>query len=453
MFAMAAFLLVSCDKDEPTADSSFSMKASDADYGSTVCARIDTIVSGDLTLANGPHVWDNTHNWIISGVVRVKGGAVLTIDPGTFISADPAVTTGANGVLVITKTGKIDAEGTAEAPIVFTSHKLLDCNAATIAAPGDFGGVILLGDAQVNTGSVTNVIEGLGDQPNVSDFYFGSTTTANNNQDSGILKYVRIEFAGRVLPTDGDNGVEINGLTLGGVGSGTTLDFIQVSYGLDDAFEFFGGTVNAAHLIAFTQDDDGFDFDWGYTGIITRAVAIANRKATHSGIPTPGVSDSNGIELDNNAAGTTVTPRTRPTINYLSIFGPSSSSTYANLYENGIHVRRAGRINLNNSTVSGYGFSTTNSRGIFLDGATVAGTFTNVEVDAFTTPPTTPAALTGVTGTTSATASAFGTSQPFYNNGSLNFSTAARTNGAFATGDSSWIGSWAKFTNFVTANE
>lgn len=455
MFAMAALLLVSCDKDEPTADSSFAMKASEADYGSTVCARIDTIVSGNLTSANGPHHWDNAHNWIISGVVRVKG-TTLEIDPGTYIVAAEGVQ-GANGVLVITKDAQIDAEGTAEAPIVFTSYKLIDCDASTTALPGDFGGVILLGNAQVNTGSVTNVIEGLGDQPNVSDFYFGGIGTGGNGHSAGIMKYVRIEFAGRVLPTEGDNGVEINGLTMGGVGSGTELDYIQVSYGLDDAFEFFGGTVGGDHLIAFAQDDDGFDFDWGYQGTITRSLALANKNATHSGLPTPGVADSNGIELDNDALSSANTPLTRPTLEYISIFGVRAC-TDGGLLENGVHLRRNGRITMRNSTVSGY------RTGIRLEGTLATPVafnyiFSNVEANAFVTA-TTPSPITGVTQslvTCPGNASSFGSTQPFYftnNSPALNFpTTVSRTNGAFATGDTAWAGSWTKFVDFETVYE
>ena len=434
--AIAVLGLNSCQNDDATADSSFAIKASGADYNAASLLPVQ-VVSGDIT---SDVTWTNDKVWVLSGVVRVKNNATLTINPGTFIKADPSITSGANGVLVITKTGRINAVGTAQAPIVFTSYKLLDGNDTTTALPGDFGGVVLLGDAQVNTGSVTNIIEGLGDQPNPEDFYFGGS---NNGHTAGSLKYVRIEFAGRVLPTEGENGVEINGLTFGAVGSGTLVDYIQVSYGLDDSYEWFGGTVNAGHLIAFAQDDDGFDFDWGYTGTIERAIAVANWKSTHS--TSSGSPDSNGIELDNNAGGTTVTPRTRPTVNYLSVFGVSSASD-ANVFENAIHVRRAGRIGLNHSTVSGY------NRGIFLDGATTAGTFDNVGAHAFVTPTQSPSALTGIVATsTSNPAEKWGTTQPFY--GPLDFTTGSRTNGAFATGDSAWIGSWAKFVDFETIYE
>jgi hypothetical protein len=123
MFAMTAVLLTSCDKDEAVADSSFSMKATAADY-TAACNLPTTVVTGAIT-ANT--TWDNDHVWVISGVVTVKSGATLTIEAGTYIKADPAHAA-PTGVLVITKTGKINAVGTAASPIVFTSDALLDCS-------------------------------------------------------------------------------------------------------------------------------------------------------------------------------------------------------------------------------------------------------------------------------------------------------------------------------------
>jgi len=340
----------------------------------------------------------------------------------------------AQGVLVITKTGKIDAQGTLASPVIFTSYKLLDGDAATTATAGDFGGVIILGDAQVNTGSTTNVIEGLGDQPTVSDFYYGGSNNAHNG---GALNYVRIEFAGRILDSEG--GVEINGLTLGGVGSGTVIDHVQVTYGLDDSFEFFGGTVNAGHLVSFAPEDDNFDFDLGYTGTITKAIAIADSGSNHS---LSGTSpDSNGIELDNNSTGTATTVITRPVISQLSIVGVSSA-TVANLYENAIHVRRLGQISLTNVTVTGY------NRGINWESPSLpsASTWSALSIHGFVNPvlPTTTSLGFGNTTSTVNPATSWALSQPFFNNGTLNFTGAT---GAFKT-EANWTNTWTKFTNF-----
>ncbi len=435
LFAMAALVLSSCDKEEATADSSFAMKASGADYADQ-CTKPRVVISGDLTAANGPHNWTNNNVYVISGVVRVK--TTLNIQAGTYIIADSSITTGANGVLAVTKAGTIEAVGLSDAPIVFTSWKLLDCNAATVPAPGDFGGVVLLGEANVNNGSVTNIIEGLGDQPTVSDFYYGGSNDADY---SGTMKYVRIEYAGRIL--NALSGVEINGLTLGAVGNTTNLDYIQVTYGRDDAFEFFGGTVNAGHLIAFGQDDDGLDFDLGYTGTITKALVLADKNSSHS---TSGSNpDTNGIELDNNAGGTLTTLITKPRLIELSIIGVSAAAD-AVAYENGIHVRRRGQIELTNATVTGYntGILWENSSNSF----STDSSWSNFDVHGFVNP-TVPATALGFGSATSTSnpATPWSLTQPFFNNGTLNF---AGGTGAFTNGDwaSPSAASWVKYSGF-----
>lgn len=429
LFAIVALLVSSCQNDDSSADSSFSMKAAGADY-SGYPATVQT-VSGDITTNT---TWTSDKVWEINGVVRVKSGATLTIQAGTFVKAKPLAAGVATGVLVITKTGKINAQGTVTAPVIFTSYNLLDGNATTKAAPGDFGGVVLLGDAQVNNGLTTNIIEGLGDQPNVADFYYGGV---NNSHNGGAINYTRIEFAGRIL--DATTGVEINGLTLGGVGSGTVIGHVQVSYGRDDSFEFFGGTVNASHLVSFASDDDNFDFDLGYTGTITKAIALADSNSTHS--LSGGNPDSNGIELDNNAGGTATTLITRPVISQMSIIGVSST-TVADLYENAIHVRRLGQINLTNVTVTGY------NKGINWESPSLPAnsTWSLLSIHGFDNPVLPVGTSLGLGNTTSTVnpATSWSLTQPFFNNGTLNFTGAT---GAFKT-EANWTNTWTKFTNF-----
>lgn len=425
---MVALLVSSCQNDDSSADSSFSMKASGADY-TGYPATVQT-VSGAITTNT---TWTSDKVWEIDGVITVKNGAKLTIQAGTYIKAKALAPGVATGVLVITKSGQIDAQGTAAAPVVFTSYNLLDGNANTVAAPGDFGGVVLLGDAEVNNGLTTNIVEGLDDQANFAEFYYGGTNNAHN---AGALNYVRIEYAGRILDTD----IEINGLTLGGVGSGTTIDHVQVSYGRDDSFEFFGGTVNASHLVSFAPDDDNFDFDLGYTGTITKAIAIADSNSTHS--LSGGNPDSNGIELDNNAGGTVTTLITRPVISQLSIIGVSST-TVAALYENAIHVRRAGKISLTDATVTGY------KTGIRWESPSVpsGSVWTRISIHGFDNPLLPAGTVLGGIGNATSTvnpATSWSLSQPFFNNGALNFTGAT---GAFKT-EANWTNSWTKFTNF-----
>ena len=430
---MIALAVTSCQNDDSSADSSFSMKAAGADY-SGYPATVQT-VSGDITVNT---TWTSDKVWEINGVVRVKSGATLTIQAGTYIKAKPLAAGVATGVLVITKTGKIDAQGTAASPVIFTSYNLLDGNVSTKATPGDFGGVVVLGDAPVNNGLTTNVIEGLGDQPNVSDFYYGGSNSVHNG---GAINYVRIEFAGRIL--DAATGVEINGLTFGGAGSATVVDHVQVTYGRDDSFEFFGGTVNVNHLVSFAPDDDNFDFDLGYTGTVTKAIAIADSNSTHStsGSGSTLSPDSNGIELDNNAGGTTTTLITRPVINQLSIIGVSSATT-ANLYENAIHVRRLGQISLTDVTVTGY------NKGIYWEAPSLSSNsvWSGLSIHGFVNPvlPTTTSLGLGNVTSTVNPATAWALTQPFFNNGTLDFTGAT---GAFKT-EANWTNTWTKFTNF-----
>lgn len=447
LLVTAVLGLNSCQNDDAkTANSSFAIEPSGADY--TVPALTQT-VSTNITA--GAH-WTNDRVWYIDGVVVVTGGTLL-IDPGTYIVATP----GTEGVLVIGKNAKINAVGgftSGEScnPIVFTSHNLVDNNATTKALPGDFGGLIILGSAPINTGVTTNVIEGLTDYSPQADLYYGGSDTAH---DGGTLRYVRIEFAGRRIGTE-DAGNEVNGLTLGAVGNLTDIDHVQVSYGLDDGFEFFGGTVNATHLVAFACDDDSFDFDNGYTGSLTKLVSVANKNTTHSRSNSGTLPDSNGIELDNNATGTAGTPSTlitRPVIRQMSIIGYKTAvdSTNALALENGIHVRRLGQIDIQNSTVTGY------KTGIRWETPSLpaSSSKSSLSVHAFNKVVLPVGTSLGLGGSVSLATSAlpWGTSpyQPFYNEPSFNNLLSGNT-GAFAT-EANWTACWTKFSGFVTVLE
>ncbi len=227
--------------------------------------------------------WTRNNIYVLNSAVYVNSGVTLTIESGTIIKGDLTN----QGCLVVRQGGKLNAIGTPTQPIVFTSNQ-----PAGSRAPGDWGGVILCGRAPVNLPG-NPVIEG-GVIAN-----FGGTDPMDN---SGILQYVRIEYAGiAFLPNN-----EINGLTLGGVGAGTTLDHIMVYGSGDDSFEWFGGNVNAKYLIAVGGTDDDFDTDNGFSGRVQYGLAIRN----------PALGDfavggfSNGFESDNDATGTANTPQT-----------------------------------------------------------------------------------------------------------------------------------------------
>ncbi|MCX6181172.1 MAG: hypothetical protein NT150_04510, partial [Bacteroidetes bacterium] len=192
--------------------------------------------------------WTANKTYILSGQIYVKNGATLTIQPGTVIRGNKA-STGAG--LFICQGSKINAKGTAANPIVFTSNQ-----AAGSRAQGDWGGLILLGRASNNQPNGIANIEGLAPTPETQ---YGGGLTPDDTDNSGTLSYVRVEWGGYVYQQD----KEINGITFGSVGNGTTVDHIQVSYSNDDAFEWFGGTVNCKHLVSYRNLDDDFDTDFG----------------------------------------------------------------------------------------------------------------------------------------------------------------------------------------------
>lgn len=264
--------------------------------------------------------------YTIKGYVYFTAGTTLRIPEGTILKSDVSQ----KGAVIIERGAKIEALGTAAKPIVFTSGK-----PAGQRGRGDWGGIIILGNAPTNRPlSPAPLIEG-----GVDRRYGGSIP----NDNSGTMRYVRIEWAGIAA----EPASEINGLTLGGVGSGTTLEYIQVSYGNDDAYEFFGGTVNAKYLVAYASSDDDLDFDFGYTGkiqfgVVQRRPEIADTDA------------GNGVEADNDGSGTAALPYTRPVLSNITWIGPNGDpSTQANLnFAN--RWRRAVRFEVHNSILMGF---------------------------------------------------------------------------------------------------
>ncbi|MBU2915108.1 cell shape-determining protein MreB [Reichenbachiella agariperforans] len=306
------------------------------DFKGSAAAAPQVTLSGVLS----NRTLDRDTVYILDEFVRVPSGVTLTIESGTLIkgetgtlSGNPATGT-PPGTLVIERGGKIEATGTSTAPIVFTSNE-------TTPASGDWGGVIILGKAPVCFDGTT-AIEGIPTSASGDNGYGG----VNDADNSGTLQYVRIEYAGNVL-VDGD---EINGLTLGGVGSGTTIDHVQVTHGLDDGFEFFGGTVNASYLIASFNKDDDFDTDQGYSGHIQFGVSLRD-PSVFSSLPTGGF-ESNGDNDD--ASGCSFTNATFSNFTVIGPIGPNSSSAVNVAYNSGVLIRDGSELNLFNSIITGY---------------------------------------------------------------------------------------------------
>ncbi|HYV55058.1 MAG TPA: hypothetical protein VE933_10795 [Chitinophagaceae bacterium] len=276
--------------------------------------------------------WRKDFIFRLRGYVYVTDGATLTIEAGTKIVSNKD----SAGVLVIYKDATIIADGTSSAPIVFTSNE-------SNPAPGDLGGVILAGQAKGNNNH--SVMEGGIDPAYAS---FGGTNDAHS---SGTLRYVRIEYAGKAV----NPGDEVNGLSLYAVGSGTTIDYVEVVRGLDDAFEFFGGTVNCKHLIAYNSADDDFDMDDGYRGMIQFAISVKDPHFTDNKGTTGDV--SNNFEVDNvnpaNGLALSRAPITFPVLSNFTAIGPNNAAGTSADYGWGMRWRRGCKFILANSIVMG----------------------------------------------------------------------------------------------------
>ncbi len=204
--------------------------------------NLSGVYTDDLTL-------DINMEYVVTGPVLMADGTTLTVPAGLTIRAQPV---GVNAYIAIQQGARIVASGTSTSPIVFTSN-------ASSPSSGDWGGLVICGRAPINstadgsTDTATSEVGGLS---------YGGNITADN---SGTLEYVRIEYAGGAI----DGNAELNGLSLYGVGSDTTIDFLQIFEGSDDGVEFFGGTVNASHIAVVNAEDDSIDWTEGYTGTLT----------------------------------------------------------------------------------------------------------------------------------------------------------------------------------------
>ncbi len=246
-----------------------------------VIANTNTIKTGFIS---SNETWISTQVYELNGKVVVESGVTLTIEPGTIIKGAEGTGTNASA-LVVAKGGMINAVGTASSPIIFTSV-LDNIEQGQLTGTnldendnGKWGGIIVLGNAPISAadGDVLSQIEGIP----VTDTY-GAFGGNNSTDNSGTLSYVSIRHGGALIGA----GNEINGLTLGGVGSGTTITNIEIVANLDDGIEFFGGTVNVSNLIIGFQGDDGVDIDMNYSGTVSEFIVIN------------GSSSDEGLEID-----------------------------------------------------------------------------------------------------------------------------------------------------------
>lgn len=294
----------------------------------------EMVFKGKQTLKKG--------TYLLKGWIYVANGSELTIEPGTIIKGDKET----QASLIVEPGGKLIAQGTKEAPIVFTSEQPQGQR-----KPGDWGGLIVCGNAKNNQG--VQQIEGGPRTKHGGD---------NDADNSGVLSYVRVEFAGYPFQKD----KEINGITFGSVGSGTQVDHLQVSYSNDDSYEWFGGSVNAKYLVAYSGWDDDFDTDNGYSGNVQYGLVVRNPRLADT-------SQSNGFESDNCADGAEVSPFTTATFSNITFIGPKAYERFQNTsdYINGgdvfpnngsslgkfqaaMQIRRSSHLACFNSVAVGY---------------------------------------------------------------------------------------------------
>jgi Secretion system C-terminal sorting domain len=307
---------------------------------------LDTIISTNTTLtASNVYLLDDRFTYVDSAVT-------LTIEPGTVIRG-----TG-RGALIFNRGAKIMAMGTASQPIVFTS-----------AAPagnrdyGDWAGVVICGAARNNIPTSPNALaEGGIGSVSLNRGLHGGTNDADN---SGVMQYVRIEFAGQAL---GGSNSELNGLSMYSVGSQTVIDHIQVSYSGDDSFEWFGGSVDCKYLVAFRGWDDDFDTDNGYRGRVQFGYSVRDSRIADQ-------SSSNGFESDNDASGSTRQPKTKAQFSNVTLIGPNwtgNPDSTNSLYRRALHLRRNTGISVYNSIFTGYPSS---GAGLYLDARKTAANY------------------------------------------------------------------------------
>ena len=291
----------------------------------------------------------------LSGIVYITKGVTLTVEAGAKVQGKAGTDVAA---LVICRGAKLIAKGTADKPIVFTSSSLNPQS-------GDWGGIVLLGTATVNqsltwkgvaTKGLTSVEGGINDTEvgyGLAGSGDAAYPTPNDADNSGILQFVRIEYAGYAYQPDN----ELNSLTMAGVGNGTTIDHIQVTYAKDDAYEWFGGTVNCKYLIAYKTQDDDFDTDFGYSGNVQFGIALRDSAIAD-------ISNSEAFESDNDGNGSDFTPKTTAVFSNMTAIGPRIHPVYGKgntLFYAGAQIRRNSGISIQNSIIAGW------PRGITID--------------------------------------------------------------------------------------
>ena len=322
---MAVALLAACKKDKVNSGNNSGTKNLETLQGA---------ITTDMTL-------DPAKGYLLKGQVYVKNNATLTIPAGTMVYAQVNADRAAKSALIITQGSKININGTADKPVVFTS-------VADAKKPGDWGGIVILGKAPTNSATGNNAV-GL---PVTADTQYGGNIA---NDNSGVITYLRLEYTGGFNPPAEDEWAidAVSGLSMLSVGSGTQVDHVMVKYSNDDSFQWVGGTVNATHLISYDAGDDDFDFDMGYEGNLQFLIGYRAH-------PSSQALRANGVESYNDSLPTSNTPLTRPVISNMTIIGPQGlDGSETNIWM-GVYMRKNTRLAIRNSLDAEY------SKGAFM---------------------------------------------------------------------------------------
>ncbi|MCU0357206.1 MAG: hypothetical protein MUE95_06470 [Cyclobacteriaceae bacterium] len=281
---------------------------------------------------------DATKRYLLRGQVFIPSGVTVTIPAGTVILGEKA----SKAVLVVEKGGVLNVNGTAAAPVVMTSNQGINER-----DKGDWGGLVILGRAFTNQNTSADdagspSIEGI-DPPK----RFGSNVRTNDGESSGTYKYLRVEYAGVELTPNN----ETNSITMGGLGSGTTMEYVQVSFGGDDGFEWFGGAVNGKYLVSLSTWDDDFDCDFGWSGKVQFGLVVRNPFYADQ-------SQSNAFEMDNgpNDTDTGAGTYTNAIFSNITVYGPRDHASRS-LSANNVHnmdLRRRVAASIFNSVITGF---------------------------------------------------------------------------------------------------
>ena len=292
--------------------------------------RTDINYSKPVVILQGPQAVSMTltptNNYLLRGKVNMLGGTTLTIQAGTYLFGEKATT----GYLVIDRGAQIIVNGTAAAPVVLTSDQ--DPSVGGMA-PGDNGGVVIHGRAIANC---ANTVSGDSCVSEGGAGFFGGGNDADN---SGIIRYMRIEYSGKELSVDN----ELNSLTMNSVGTGTTIEYVQATLGSDDSFEWFGGAAKARYLLATGMDDDGLDWQLGWRGAVQFAIVQQ--------YPLRG---DKGIEADNSEFNFAAPFRSNPRLTNLTLIGTNPPTAGAGASNRGIHLRRGTAGTIVNSVILGF---------------------------------------------------------------------------------------------------